>query len=201
MKSSALAGSIFVLTLALAIGMPFSPRIALAGKRMEALKFDQQGALLRPEADQFREWVIVGTPLTPNDMNDGKAAFPEFHHVYIDPVSWNHYKKTGEFRDGTVLIKELISVGSKKAASGNGYFMGDFIGLEVAVKDSKRFPKEPGNWAYFTFTTGHGKPLKEKVMAAATTACNACHQENAAQDWVFTQYYPVLRATQMTSGK
>ena len=111
-----------------------------------------------------------------------------------------HYKKTGKFRNGTVLIKELVSVGSRKAASGNGYFMGEYIGREVALKDSKRFPKEPGYWAYFTFTSGHGKPLKEKVMAAPTSACNDCHKGNAAQDWVFTQYYPVLRATQRSSG-
>jgi hypothetical protein len=174
--------------------MGVSPESARGGEKMEGVKFDKEGALLRPEADDFRGWRIVGTPLTPNDMNDGKAAFPEFHNVYIDPASWKHYKKTGEFRDGTVLIKELISVGSKKAASGNGYFMGEFIGLEVAMKDSKRFPKEPGYWAYFTFTTGQGKPLKEKVIAAPTSSCNVCHQGNAAQDWVFIQYYPVLRA-------
>jgi hypothetical protein len=200
MKSSTLTGRILVLTLALAIGMAFSPRSAMAGEMKEVLTFDKEGALLQPKAEVFREWIQVGTPLTPNDMNDGKAAFPEFHAVYIDPASWTHYKKTGEFRDGTVMIKELISVGSKKAASGNGYFMGEYIGLEVAFKDSKRFPKEPGNWAYFTFTTGQGKPHKEKVMAAPTSACNTCHQGNAAQDWVFTQYYPVLRASQKSSG-
>jgi hypothetical protein len=200
MKSSTLTGRILVLTLALAIGMAFSPRSAMAGEMKEALTFDKEGALLQPKAEVFREWIQVGTPLTPNDMNDGKAAFPEFHAVYIDPASWTHYKKTGEFRDGTVMIKELISVGSKKAASGNGYFMGEYIGLEVAFKDSKRFPKEPGNWAYFTFTTGQDKPHKEKVMAAPTSACNTCHQGNAAQDWVFIQYYPVLRASQKSSG-
>ncbi len=27
-------------------------------------------------------------------------ADPEFHAVYIDPASWAHYKKKGEFRDG-----------------------------------------------------------------------------------------------------
>jgi hypothetical protein len=53
----------------------------------------------------------VGTPLTPNDMNNGKANFQEFHTVYIDPESWEHWK-TGKFRDGTILIKERPSVGN-----------------------------------------------------------------------------------------
>ncbi|MGI9248616.1 MAG: cytochrome P460 family protein, partial [Woeseiaceae bacterium] len=78
----------------------------------------KDGQLERPTG--YREWVYVGTPVTPNDMNDGKAAFPEHHNVYIDPESWAHWKQTGEFREGTILMKELVSVGSKAAVSGNG---------------------------------------------------------------------------------
>ncbi len=80
----------------------------------------KNGELERPTG--FREWIYVGTPVTPNDLNDGKAAFPEHHNVYIDPKSWAQWKKTGEFRDGTILMKELVSVGSKAGVSGNGYF-------------------------------------------------------------------------------
>ena len=141
----------------------------------------------------YREWVFVGTPVTPNDMNDGKAAFPEFHNVYIDPESYAEYKKSGKFRDGTTLVKELVSVGTKSASSGNGYFQGEFIGLEVAMKDSKKFPKEPGNWGYFSFTNPD-KSLKSIASAFPAENCNACHEASAAEDWVFTQYYPVLRA-------
>ena len=67
--------------------------------------------LIRP-ADH-RQWVFVGAPVTPNDMNDGKAAFPEFHNVYIDPASFASYKKSGTFPDGTMILKELVSVGGK----------------------------------------------------------------------------------------
>lgn len=154
-------------------------------------KMTPQGQLERPAG--YREWIYVGAPVTPNDMNGGKAAFPEFHSVYIDPASWAHWKKTGQFRDGTILVKELLSVGSKKAASGNGYFMGELIGVEATIKSAKQFPKEPGNWAYFSFTGEDGKTLKAAAPAQATANCNSCHQSNAAKDWVFTQHYPVLR--------
>lgn len=160
------------------------------GVRRSPVRFNAKGEMLRPTG--FHEWVYVGTPLTPNDMNDGKAPFPEFHSVYMEPGAYAYYKRTGEFMDGTVMIKELVSVGSKKASSGHGYFMGDFIGLEVAMKDKIRFPKSPGNWAYFSF--GHKHPLAEKTMAQPTANCNACHSALAKQDYVFTQYYPVLRA-------
>lgn len=152
----------------------------------------KNGELQRPTG--YREWIQVGTPLTPNDMNDGKANFPEFHNVYIDPESWDHWKKTGKFREGTVFVKEMISVGSKSAASGNGYFMGEFIGLEVTIKSKAAFPNEPGNWAYFSFSSPDHKTIKETAQAFPAAACNSCHEKSAKDDFVFTQYYPVLRA-------
>ncbi len=152
----------------------------------------KDGQLERPTG--FREWVYVGTPVTPNDLNDGKAAFPEHHNVYIDPISWAHWKSTGEFREGTILIKELVSVGAKAAVSGNGYFQGDFIGLEATIKSKKHFPDEPGHWAYYSFSTPDHKSLTTNAKAFPSASCNACHAAAAADDWVFTQYYPVLRA-------
>ncbi len=156
----------------------------------EAYKI-KDGQLERPTG--YREWVYVGTPVTPNDMNDGKAAFPEHHNVYIDPDSWKHWKRTGEFRDGTILIKELVSVGSKSAVSGNGYFQGEFIGLEAVIKSKKHFPGEPGNWAYYSFSTPDHKTLARTATPFPTESCNNCHAAAAADDFVFTQYYPVLR--------
>ena len=155
-----------------------------------AVTFNAQGELVRPTG--FRKWTYVGTPVTPNDMNGGNAPFPEFHSVYMNPSAFDHYEKTGEFPDGTVLVKELVSVGDKEASSGNGYFMGEFIGLEVSLKDKTRYKDEPGNWAYFSF--GHKYPLTDKAKAQATSSCNECHDGDADDDYVFTQYYPVLRA-------
>ncbi|MFT5112831.1 MAG: hypothetical protein ACI8P9_002159 [Parasphingorhabdus sp.] len=156
----------------------------------------EDGELQRPTG--YREWVYVGTPVTPNDMNNGKAAFPEHHNVYIDPESWQHWKKSGEFRDGTILIKELVSVGSKAAVSGNGYFQGDFIGLEATIKSKALSPDEPGNWAYYSFSTPDHMSLTETAKAFPSASCNACHQASAADDFVFTQYYPVLRGGKAT---
>src|SRR5262245_49881671 len=128
------------------------------------VEFTADGKLKRPEG--YRQWVYVGTPLTPNELNGGEAAFPEFHAVYVDPESFDHFEKTGQFRDGTVIVKELVLVGAKEASSGKGYFMGDFTGLETAIKDSKRFKDEPAKWGYFTF--GHKYPLKNEAALQAT---------------------------------
>jgi hypothetical protein len=159
-------------------------------EKKSPVEFTADGKLKQTEG--YRNWVYVGTPLTPNELNGGEAPFPDFHAVYIDPESYAEYQKTGTFRDGTVMVKELVAIGAKEASSGKGYFMGDFIGLETAVKDSKRFKDEPGHWGYFSF--GHHYPLKKEAAAQATAACNSCHEGNAKDDFVFTQFYPVLRA-------
>ena len=160
------------------------------------VEFTADGKLKQPV--DYRKWVYVGEVITPNDMNGGEATFPEFHSVYMDPESFAHYEKTGKFRDGAVLVKELSSVGSKEAPSGKGYFQGEFTGLEVTIKDSKRFKDEPGSWAYFDF--GAKYPLKAEAAKSPASSCNQCHQDNAKTDWVFSQYYPVLRAA-ATSAK
>lgn len=151
-------------------------------------EFTADGKVKQPVG--YRKWVFIGTPVTPNDMNDGEASFPEFHNVYMDPDSFTHLEKTGEYREGTVLVKELTSVGAKEATSGKGYFQGEFTGLEISIKDSKRYPNEPGNWAYFSF--GHKYPMKEVAAKNAAASCNKCH-EDSAKNFVFSQYYPVVR--------
>lgn len=166
-----------------------------------APRFTQDGQLLLPPAEVWRSWPYVGTPLTPNALNGGNAPFPEFHSVYIDPVSLEHWRKTGEFRDGTILAKELVTVikenansdGSTTQVSGRGYFMGEFAGFEIAYKSAKHFPNDPGNWAYFSFGH-HSPPYAAATKKMPVQQCAACHQKFAAKDFVFTQFYPTLRA-------
>lgn len=148
--------------------------------------FNKAGELIRPT--QYREWVFVGTQVTPKDMNGGKPAFSEFQNVYIDPSSWRYWKRTGKFRDGTIFVLEMAEVGDKKAPSGTGYFQGELGGIAAAVKSKKRFRDKTNNWAYFAFDD------KRTAVAQPDDACAACHEANAAEDMVFTQYYPVLRA-------
>ena len=166
-------------------------------------EFTADKQLKIPETKIWREWPYVGSLVTPNALNDGEAPFPEHHIVYIDPVSWEIYKKTGKFREGTVLAKELTLVrgpdgtnedGSTDEVSGRGFFMGEYSGLEITIKSKELYPEEPGNWAYYTF--GHKpEPYNATAKQQPAESCNACHESSAAEDFVFTQFYPVLRAS------
>ncbi|MEL6481921.1 MAG: cytochrome P460 family protein [Pseudomonadota bacterium] len=178
------------------------PALAIA-QEINRASFNDDGSVNRPE--NWRAWVFVGAPLTPNALNGGEAAFPEYHNVYIEPSAFAHWQRTGEWADGTQFAKELTLLraaddcepdpdnGSCLQTSGQGYFQGEFSGLELKVKDATRYADEPGNWAYFSF--GHQpEPYAETAEAFPTDSCNFCHEANAADDFVFTQYYPVLRA-------
>ncbi len=151
----------------------------------------------------YRKWIFIGSPLTPNALNDGAAAFPEFHNVYVEPSAYEHFAKTGQWAEGTQIAKELALIyqndndelGATYEVSGHGYQQGEFNGLELLVKDNARFPEMPGGWAFFSF--GHHAPPYAKTSAAfPADSCNACHADNAETDFVFTQFYPVLRSLQ-----
>lgn len=44
--------------------------------------YTSDGKLLQPK--DYRNWVFIGSMVTPNGLNNGKAGFPEFHNVYVE---------------------------------------------------------------------------------------------------------------------
>ena len=97
------------------LGLTASAVYLLAAKPVVAAQTEQSSAVFDPDGKVelptgFRAWVFVGAPLTPNGLNNGKANFPEYHHVYIEKKNVDAYLKTGEFPEGTVIVKELTRV-------------------------------------------------------------------------------------------
>ena len=69
-------------------------------------EWNEKGELIRPKG--FRSsWVYLGSPFTPNSLNDGAANFPEYHNVYTQPSAFHHYRATGKWPEGTIMLKEL----------------------------------------------------------------------------------------------
>src|SRR6476620_1688148 len=152
--------------------------VAVAQAQQSSVVFNADGTMQLPTG--FRKWVFVGAPLTPNGLNNGKANFPEYHHVYIEQKNVDAYLKTGDFPEGTVIVKELTRVlkptfpdSSRKEPSGRGYFNGAYNGIDMSIKDTKRFAETNG-WGFFTF--GHHPMPYEKTAAARPVAeCAGCH--------------------------
>jgi hypothetical protein len=159
-------------------------------------RFEGKDTLLRPVG--YREWIFVGSSLglsyRENPDGAGKTGGPAdlglYHNVYINPSSYKAFAGHGKFPEGTILVLELASAGVKKEPRLQGSYQKEFVALEAAVKDSKRFAE---GWAYFSFEGPDGKPLK-KAQPFSKERCWSCHDQKAETDNVFTQFYPVLRA-------
>ncbi len=142
--------------------------------------------------------MFIGAPLTPHALNGGKANFPEFHNVYVQPEAFQYYRDHGEWPQGTMMAKELQLTdsqrkegvqkdGSRYEPSGRGYFPGKVNGMDVSVKDSTRF-SESKNWADFNFGH-HAEPYAATAKAASIAECAACHIANASEDMVYMDIY------------
>ena len=155
--------------------------------KMAVPQYDNEGALIRPR--QFYSWVFVGASIGLNYSDKGQTGPGEFHNVYIQPEAYQQYLRTGTFPEKTMFVMPLYRPAQKVSINRQGYFEGDFVDLDVSVKDKGRFPE---GWAYFNFT-GENRKLLEKAKAFPKTMCYSCHREHGANDNVFTQFYPVLR--------
>jgi len=190
------------LTIATITGVALSSRGEAAGQAASHAstgrylpEYTADGELILPK--NFERWIYVGSPLTPNALNGGKAGFPEFHNVYIEPGSYEIYKRTGVFPEGTIMFKELQLVqtdgagpdGSTNQPSGRGYFPGKLNGADVSVKDTKRYAAT-GGWGYFNFN--HSEPKAKTAKLRSNEECASCHTANAKKDMVWTQFYPRL---------
>ena len=177
-------------TLAQRTGPP-EPRLSVraAGDTVPRYAGD---SLIRP--DGFERWVLAGASIglgysqpSGADAAAGKVA-GMFHNVYIEPSAYEHYVRTGKFREKTMMAMTLYEPGQKVHPSKQGFFEGEFVAVEFSLKDTERFP---GSWAYFNF----GKGAKgSRAVAMPRQACQSCHVQNAADDNVFVQFYPTLRA-------
>lgn len=156
---------------------------AVESGRMPA--YDAERRLLLP--DDYREWIFAGSSL-------GLAYGPEapshemFQHVFLEPTAYRHWRRTGEFREGTMFVLMLHGEGENVLPGRQGSFAAEIHGIEMAVKDSSRVDE---GWAYYGFG-GMMAPPREAAEPMPKSACFSCHAEHAQRDNVFLQFYPLL---------
>ena len=145
--------------------------------------YTPDGSLKFPQ--QYREWVYltsgVDMSYSPNaDMNHSM-----FDNVFVNPEAYKAFLQTGTWPDKTMLVLEARMAGSKASINKNGHFQtAEIMGREVHLKDEARFP---GKWAFFNVEDGVTGKLLPKEMN-----CYSCHEQHAAVDTTFVQFYPTL---------
>ena len=119
--------------------------------RSTLVRYNTKGELLLPEG--YRSWVFVCADLglDYSQRNDRALDHPPkkdektddgrpFHNVYVDRAAYEHFARTGEFPDKTMLVLELFESRRKEPRNvvTDGLYEGNRVVLEVAVKDRKR---------------------------------------------------------------
>jgi hypothetical protein len=146
--------------------------------------YTEDGRLLFPAS--YREWTYltsgVDMSYSPNSMGMDHSMFD---NVFVNPDAYKAFLQTGTWPDKTMLVLEVRVAGSKASINKSGHYQtSDTMGREVHVKDESRFP---GKWAFFGFETD--SPSKQVPKEAS---CYSCHEQHAAVDTTFVQFYPTL---------
>ena len=141
---------------------------------------------MQPPAN-YREWIYLSTGIdmsySPNAMQMDHSTFD---NVFVDPAAYRSFLATGTWPDKTVMVLEVRGAKNKGSINQRGHFQDTAImGLEVHVKDEKRFP---GKWGFFEFDSiqKNGTLIPEKAP------CYTCHVAHGAVDTTFVQFYPTL---------
>jgi len=142
----------------------------------------------------YREWIFLSSGL---DMSyrpqSGMGDHSIFDNVFAEPAAYREFLRTGTWPDKTLLVLETRGGQEKGSINQHGRFQaGDRMGLEIHVKDTKRFA---GGWAFFAFEGG--QPARQIPTSAE---CYSCHELHGAVDTTFVQFYPTLLPVAQDKG-
>jgi hypothetical protein len=145
--------------------------------------YTRDGQLKFPE--HYREWVYltsgVNMSYNPKAQADGHTMFD---NIFVNPSAYRAFQESGTWPDRTILMLESRGGESDRSINKHGQTQSvEVMGLEVHVKDAHL----PGGWGFFEFDN--------KVSAKLTlrpASCYTCHEEHAAVDTTFVQFYPTL---------
>jgi hypothetical protein len=148
-----------------------------------AATYSPDGKLNFPS--DYREWVYLTAGLDMSYRPMDGMDHSMFDNVFVNPEAYKVFLQTGTWPDKTMLVLEARMAGSNASINKKGHFQTTGImGREVHLKDETRFP---GKWAFFTSEDGVTAKLLPKEME-----CYSCHEQHAAVDTTFVQFYPTL---------
>jgi hypothetical protein len=174
---------VLVLTLAAVTLAAHVGRRVTSASAADSPQFTADGKLVRP-AD-YRRWIYVssGFGMSYTQKADDMQMFT---NVFVKPAAYDYYLANGKWPDKTVFVLEIYGSTSQGSINKHGSYQKDFMGLDVEVKDETRFA---GKWAYFNFDGGENASA---AISPAQNACWKCHEQNAAVEHSFVQFYPEL---------
>jgi hypothetical protein len=145
-------------------------------------QYTSDNHLLRPE--NYREWIFLSSGFGMNYRPE-PGSHDMFTNVFVPQWAYREFVNSGKWPDRTMFVVEERMEQSKGSINRHGHFQTDSMGIGVEVKDETRFPEK---WAYFNF----GESDKS-AAANPKQACWQCHEDHAAVEHSFVQFYPTLK--------
>ena len=155
-----------------------------AGGSVAGPQFTADGKLVRPEG--YRRWVFVSSGLGMSYSQKASDDMQMFTNVFVNPGSYDYFLAHGTWPDKTIFVLELYGSTSQGSINKHGNYQTGFMGLDVEVKDEKRFADK---WAYYGFNSNE---KTASPTAPSKNDCWQCHDQNAAVEHSFVQFYPEL---------
>ena len=138
--------------------------------------------LMRPEG--YREWIYLSSGLGMN-YSPMPGSHEMFTNVFVPQWAYRAFVASGKWPDHTWFVLEDRDQQTNGSINKTGHFQTDLMGLAVEVKDEKRFPDK---WGYFGF---RGDDRTAAVNPREN--CWVCHENSAAVEHTFVQFYPTLK--------
>jgi hypothetical protein len=138
--------------------------------------------LLRPS--DYRDWVFLssGLGMSYNTQMDHEM----FTNVFVPQWAYQDFLKSGKWPEKTMFVVEERGATSKGSINKLGkYQTTDLMGIGVEVKDTAHFADK---WAYFNFDDD-----TKSAAANPKAGCWTCHEDHAAVEHSFVQFYPTLK--------
>jgi|SRR5579859_567523 len=176
--------AIFAAALAIGAGVSLTTSLASRAETPQSpLNFTADGKLQFPK--DYRTWIYLSTGL---DMSyserTGDVSQHVFDNVFVNPAAYAAFQRTGAWPDKTIFVLEVRRGVSRGSINKAGVYQTEVASVEAHVKDTARFKS---GWAFF--------PLDRAGPVQAlpqTSGCNVCHEQHAAVDTTFVQFYPSL---------
>lgn len=158
---------------------------------------DNDGNISLPENFR-RNWAFLGTwSIAAEDIETSSAASGHgaagLHNVYTQRATIDHFRATGKFPDGAVIVKELLKGATASMTTGTVSRGTAVEGWFVMVKDTRgRFPGHPlwgDGWGWSLFGADQ---TDVTVTKNYKTECIGCHIPARKDDWIYLSGYPVL---------
>lgn len=134
---------------------------------------------------KYREWIFLtsGIDMSYNPQATS-ASHSMFDNVFVNPSAYRAFRQTGTWPDKTMLVLESRGAESNSSINKRGHTQSpEIMGFEVHVKDAAL----DGGWGFYGFDNEVSAKLIKRPAA-----CYSCHEEHAAVDTTFVQFYPTL---------